>query len=179
MAKKETPKKTRAKTTTAKAKVVSKTKELPVDKEIKPRRRLKAALIVLVCLVVAGVIGLLVYGYIDAKNDIKKLSNPAEASKFEKEDLIAKVGKLADLPKNESPTIATVNDLGKLKGQQFFNNAQKGDKVLIYTKSKRAVLYRPSTGKIIESSPVNLGEQASPSPEVQPAESPAADTPAE
>ena len=55
--------------------------------------------------------------------------------------------------------------------QQFFANSQYGDKVIIYTNAKKAILYRPGLGKIIEVAPVNIGTQSasvqtSPSPTV-------------
>mgnify|MGYP001436814035 CR=1 FL=1 len=80
----------------------------------------------------------------------QKQLNPNDQKK-----LIAQIGKLIELPKEE-PTIATVSDKEKLKGQSFFQNANNGDKVLIFTKAKKAILYRPSTNKIIEVSQINL-----------------------
>lgn len=66
------------------------------------------------------------------------------------------VGKLILLPTDETPTIATVSDPEKLKDQSFFSRAQYGDKVLIYTKSAKAILWRPETGQIIEVSTINI-----------------------
>lgn len=63
--------------------------------------------------------------------------------------IVAKVNKIMILP-DEMPTIATVTDNTKLADQVFFRNAQNGDKVLIYSKSSRAILYRPKNNKIIE-----------------------------
>ena len=74
------------------------------------------------------------------------------------ENIIATVGKLIILPENEKPTIATVTDLAKLQNQPFFNNAEIGDKVLIYTQSKKAILFRPSTSRIIEYAPLQMDE---------------------
>ena len=65
------------------------------------------------------------------------------------------------MPSSEAPTIATVNDITKLKGQAFFADAKNGDKVLIYTKAGKAVLYRPLTNKVIEYSTVNLNGNTS------------------
>lgn len=88
--------------------------------------------------------------------------NPQAEAKKEATDLIAEVGKIMVLPQGEIPTIATVSDPALLKDQAFFNNAQKGDKVLIYAQSKKAILYSPSMGKIIEVAPLNTGERKVP-----------------
>jgi hypothetical protein len=84
--------------------------------------------------------------------------NPAARLVQEKAALIEEVGKLIVLP-DEEPTIATVTDLASLKGQPFFASAAVGDKVLIYTNAKKAVLYRPSEKKVLEVAPVNFDSQ--------------------
>jgi hypothetical protein len=108
-------------------------------------------------LLLAAVIAVLAYGYLSTKNQLEQSKNSAGATQTESQQLINKVGQLVDLPSGETPTIATVNDASKLKDQPFFANARNGDKVLIYSKSGKAVLYRPSTNKVIEYSKVNLG----------------------
>ncbi len=82
--------------------------------------------------------------------------------------LIAQVGKLIDLPKDETPTIATITDISKLKDQPFFANAKNGDKVLIYTNAKKAILYRPSENRIIEVGAVNINQQPVATPSASP-----------
>lgn len=84
--------------------------------------------------------------------------NPTMAAQTEAKELIASVSKLIALPENEQPTIATVTDSKKLKDQPFFAKSENGDKVLIYTGAKKAILYRPSTNKIIDVAPVNIGQ---------------------
>ena len=79
-----------------------------------------------------------------------------EAAKQEAQDLLGKVAKIYLIPTGEDPTIATVSDPLALKNQAFFADSQKGDKVLIFTKAGRAVLYRPSIDKIIETAPINI-----------------------
>jgi hypothetical protein len=83
-----------------------------------------------------------------------------QQSPDDREKLITQVGKLIELPKEE-PTIASISDKEKLKNQSFFENANNGDKVLIFTKAKKAILYRPSINKIIEVSKINLEASSS------------------
>lgn len=85
-------------------------------------------------------------------------TNPQKTNQEENEKLIASVGKLVLLPEGEAPTIATVTDADKLKSEQaFFAKAKQGDKVLIYTRALKAIMYRPSENKIIEVAPLVIG----------------------
>lgn len=85
------------------------------------------------------------------------LKDPQKAANEETKKLVDEVGKLIELPKGEEPTVATITDKNKLKDQSFFAKAENGDKVVIFSKSQKAILYRPSTKKIIEVAPINLG----------------------
>ncbi|MBI4050863.1 MAG: hypothetical protein HY396_02720 [Candidatus Doudnabacteria bacterium] len=78
-------------------------------------------------------------------------------SQTEVQTLVEEVGKLIVLPQDEQPTVATVADPERLKGQPFFTNAKKGDKVLIYTNARKAILYDPVAKKIVELAPLNIG----------------------
>jgi hypothetical protein len=80
-------------------------------------------------------------------------------------ELITAVGMLIMLPTNEQPRIATVNDKNQLPLNPFFANAENGDKVLIYSQAKKAILYRPSINKIIEVSVLDI-ESNNPTPAV-------------
>jgi len=68
----------------------------------------------------------------------------------ETKELTDRIGRFMELPAGEQPTLATVTDQDKLMGQNFFAHAQNGDKLLVYVAAKKAILYRPSTGKVIE-----------------------------
>lgn len=84
-------------------------------------------------------------------------SNPTIVALRDAQTLIKKVGTVVTLPTGEEPTIADVSDVNKAKTQSaFFNNAQNGDKVLLYVKGGTAILYRPSTGKVINQGPLNI-----------------------
>ena len=88
--------------------------------------------------------------------DMRRLKNPQATALAEVQDIVAEVGKVIALPTNETPTIATVVDPDKIKDQPFFANAQKGDKVLIYTANKKAILWRPGVNQVIEVSALNI-----------------------
>lgn len=95
-------------------------------------------------------------------NKVDKLSQSQQVQQTTPEDeakrLAAEVAVLIDLPSDETPTVATVTDVSKVKNKPFFAKAQNGDKVLLYAKSSKAVLYRPSTKKLIEVSTLNLSD---------------------
>jgi hypothetical protein len=95
-------------------------------------------------------------GYFYKQYDSLK-KNPNKVAQDETKSLIDSVAKLIVLPSNEQPTVATVTDPAKLKDQAFFANAKAGDKVLIYTNARKAILYSPSANQIVEVAPVNIG----------------------
>lgn len=64
--------------------------------------------------------------------------------------IIQKVSRLIEVPSDEVPTIATVVDPQRLKDQPFFSRAQVGDKVLIYEKAQKVILYDPVNDRIRE-----------------------------
>lgn len=95
-------------------------------------------------------------------------ADPNAAIERETRSLTLRIGRFMELPKGEQPSLATVTDKAKLKGQDFFSNAQNGDKLLIYSKAKKAILYRPSTEKIIEVTSLTSGSQSNCEPATQP-----------
>jgi len=101
-----------------------------------------------------GTSGYLYYQYQTVMN------NPSVSAQTEASDLIKKVSKLMLLPRDESPTIATVSDSTKLRSQPFFKSAKNGDKVLIYAKAKMATLYDPTANIIVAVAPLNVDVSA-------------------
>jgi hypothetical protein len=134
------------------------------------KKKLIGVLILLGVLGVLGVVGSVYFysQYTKANNELQDFkSDPTtlqNAAVSEAKKLIAAVSKLIDLPQDEEPTVATVTDANKLRDQEFFRNAKNGDKVLIYTKAKKAILYDPKANKVINVAPINLG---TPSAQVQ------------
>lgn len=96
------------------------------------------------------------YFYTKYQQAQKLLKNPQQASIDQTKSVVAMVGKLIALPTDETPSLATVQDKTKLKDQPFFKNAMNGDKLLLFIKAKKAILYRESSNKIIEVAPINI-----------------------
>lgn len=112
--------------------------------------------LLVVVLVVGGIFGYKEYNKLRDEN--KRLSNPQESARVETDKIKSEVSNIIEVPTDEEPTIATVSDASKLSNQAFFAKAQNGDKLLMYSKSKKAILYRPTSKKIIEVAPINLGD---------------------
>ena len=87
--------------------------------------------------------------------DLKK--DPQKFAAEEVALVVQQVGNLMVLPEGEEPTLATVTDLEKLQGQPFFVKAKVGDKVLLYAKAGKAILYDPVANQIVEVAPLNIG----------------------
>lgn len=108
-----------------------------------------------------SLVGFGVYSYMVLRNEVEQLRNSPrgvqEAAKEETAKLIDQVKKLINVPEDETPTVATVSDSEKLKNNPFFANAQNGDKVLIFSTTKKAIIFRPGENKIIEVGPISIG----------------------
>jgi hypothetical protein len=106
---------------------------------------------------IVAIVAILAAGYF--YNQVRMLKeDPQALAKKDNEVLVSKVGRLFALPEGEVPTVATVSDIEALKDQPFFTGAQVGDKVLIYTTSKQAILYSVSMNKVLKVAPLNIGE---------------------
>ncbi len=101
-------------------------------------------------ILVVGSLGLAVYFYLAYQKALVTQTPSAELA-----SLLISISKHFELPSGETPTLATVTDRDKLSGQDFFAASQNGDKVLLYQEAKQAILYRPSTGKIINVAAIN------------------------
>ncbi|MBI2550761.1 hypothetical protein HYV73_00230 [Candidatus Uhrbacteria bacterium] len=93
----------------------------------------------------------------------KASSNQAEArrdSYIEKQEsirrLLETVGNQTALPDDEEPTVATIRDLAPLDGKPFFVGAKEGDRVIIYPKANKAILYSTTTALVIREAEVDV-----------------------
>lgn len=85
-------------------------------------------------------------------------SNPNVVAQDNVKRLKGLVGKLYQLPTDEEPTVAQIQDKEKLKDQTFFKNAENGDYILIYTNAKLALLYREKENKLINVGPITISD---------------------
>lgn len=88
---------------------------------------------------------------------------PESGSKDEAAILIKKISSFMELPQ-ETPSVVTITDRDKLQNQEFFQKAQNGDKILIFQNTRRIILYRPDTGRVIDVAPLVFND-ITPSPQ--------------
>lgn len=132
-----------------------------MEKTEKKRRIIVPVLTALLILAAIG-FGVVYKKYTDVKN------NPEKVAQAEIADIVQKAGKIISLPKDETPILATVSDSEKLKDQPFFAEAKNDDKLLIYTKAKKAILYRPSSNMVVNVGPLVMNTSDVPASEDQP-----------
>lgn len=120
--------------------------------------------VVFFSIIVFTAIGTSIYFYSKYKTSQGNVAGTSDETK----SLTQRVGKLIDIPTDEDPAVATVNDVTKLRDQPFFAKAKNGDKVLVFAKAKKAILYDPIANKIIEVGPVTLPTPTGGAVETQP-----------
>lgn len=118
----------------------------------------KIILAIFVLLLIATSSGTAYYFYSKYQVAQDKLDNPEIAAQTEVKILTDQLSKIMVLPVDEEPTVATVLEKDKIQDQPFFVNAENGDKVIIYTKAMKAILFRPSENKIIEVAPIEISQ---------------------
>ncbi len=131
------------------------------DQTIPKRKNPKGfkALILLAILIAAVAASVYLFQqWQQTKKELDSLKkNPNQIAQNQVKAVVAKVGKFIALPEKEDPTLATINDISKLKDQPFFAKAQNGDQILIYTNARKAYLYSPTQDKLLDVAPLNIG----------------------
>lgn len=121
-------------------------------------RRVRRYWLVIALLVVA----LWSYGFFALGQHAVYANNPQLSQATEATRILTKVGALIQLPPGETPSMATITDAASAKKvQPFLVNAQNGDVLIVYSQAGEALLYRPSTDKLVAVGPVNQGSKAS------------------
>ena len=99
----------------------------------------------IITLVVLLLLAFLVAGYFA----YRAFLTPEALKRREVAKWVERIGVSVELPISETPTLANVTNRSRLGEQEFFRDAKNGDMVLIYPRSSRAYLYRPSTEKLV------------------------------
>ncbi|MCL4199849.1 hypothetical protein KJZ67_00725 [Patescibacteria group bacterium] len=127
------------------------------------KRPVIVAFIILIFLTIGGS-GAGIYYYSEYRKLAQRFNNP----QAEVKDILTKVGKLMELPEGEEPTVATVQDAEQIRSQPFFAKAQNGQRVILYTNARIAILFDEKANKIINVGAVNVGTPSATTPEVTP-----------
>lgn len=98
------------------------------------------------------------WGYAQTRKQISILTNPNQATELtaaQTEELLAKVSKLINLPDEKSPAVATINDVETLSAQQdFYKDANNGNKLIVFARARKAVIYDEKNNIIVNMGPV-------------------------
>jgi hypothetical protein len=109
-----------------------------------------------------------VYFYTQYQRTKAQLAQTPQQAQEEAKQLVGKIGQLIVLPQGEEPTLATVTDTEKLASQPFFTSARNGDKVLVYTQARKAILYRPSDHIIVDVASISVSSPSASAPSESP-----------
>lgn len=124
-------------------------KKKKMDWQINRRFSIVAVVLVVSAIACAGLAYELKY---DKKGFANKETNSIKTSLKEQDFELVKAAVIRNygLLYDEDPVFATVTDIERMRAQQFFVKIENDDKVLIYTKNRRIILFRPSSNKIID-----------------------------
>ncbi len=117
---------------------------------------------IIVLLAICGLVATTTYFYSEYQENKqdKNISANAKEEKIESiESIVSNISQYMNLPTDEEPMVATITDEAKLQDQKFFKKAKNGDKILMYPKASKAILYRPSTQRVIEFSALMIDVQ--------------------
>lgn len=138
------------------------TKTLKPTEKIKTKSSKKITVIV-ACIIVLLIVACGCYfladrmGYVKAFKMARQYVKQTELSKEDKV-ILEQLKKIMLLPEEETPTMAIIQDVEKLKTQQpgFFTDAKNGDRLIIYP--NQAIIFDAVANKIIKVGPVQLNE---------------------
>lgn len=94
-------------------------------------------------------LGLGIWKYMDQQKQLDSLKQATKSAQDINKEAAADLASIAVVPEGEEPVVREVEEVESLAKQPFYAQAQIGDRVLLYTKAKRAYLYRPSAKKVV------------------------------
>ena len=102
--------------------------------------------------------------YQQVQKEIAKLATlegQQELTKKQVQEIIKKESLLIVVPEKEEPIVATIIDVKSLsKDQPFYKDAKNGDKLIIYPKAKKAIIYDPDRNILVNVGPIYLQDQS-------------------
>jgi len=103
--------------------------------------KMRLTIIVLATIALAGVGfgGFMAFKYRGTQNN----------EQAEQKKLVAQLSETIELP-NSTPTVVTIVDKNKLSNKILASRVENKDILLIYSNTKRIVVYRPSTKKVVD-----------------------------
>ena len=122
------------------------------------KKSVKASIAVIVFVIIVGILYVII-SFLSKKEALQstaeQVSSDAQTQKVV--DTIAAVGKLVVLPEDETPAVFEIKDIDRLvKQQAFFAGAHNGDKLLIYPKKAKAIIFSPNLNRIVNFGPVTF-----------------------
>jgi hypothetical protein len=92
--------------------------------------------------------GYYAHNYLAGKKVVEK--SASLSLQDEKQRIVDAISRSMELPSGESPIVAAVTDVEKLRDQSFFPDAQVDDQLIMYSDAKKAIVYRLSSEKIVD-----------------------------
>jgi hypothetical protein len=118
------------------------------------KTKLTVGIIGSIIVLLLAAIGVLGWKYLQANKQIK------DSARKTTSEILTNVGNLYEVPTDEEPTVALIQDKTKLQNQEFFQKAKNGDYLLVYQKNKQAIVYRKETNKLIIVAPISINDNA-------------------
>lgn len=116
-------------------------------------------LIILLLIAIAG-FAWSYYQYSKAQQELTALTDPNvknELDAAQSKALLARVGKLIELPEGEDPVIAAISDVESLAHEQnFYKDAKNGQKLIVYYGAQKAIIYDEQENILVNVGPVFL-----------------------
>lgn len=141
--------------TTSKENKKNKTGTLTNAPERNKHSGLTAFMLIAIVMLAGGLV------YVGTLNRSLNSANAQVATIADSANTIKKISNYIELPSDENPTVAQINDVAALKqaNPDFYAQAKNGDLLVVYT--SMALIYRDATDKLIKVAPVIIHEDTS------------------
>ena len=123
------------------------------SKQSVPKKRLVLKIVYIVILILA--LGAAIFFFARYVQVNAKYKTAVMTVDEKNQQIVNKIAKLIDLPKDEKPEVALFPDKSTFSGsptvKAFYSSAEKGDYVVAYKSANLTVVYRDSSNKVIQS----------------------------